>query len=70
MSAEPELIPTIRFRVVCPNGWVYDEGYAALDMARADAEACDRGHLSFSYPDHRCLGPHRVEQATWSEVER
>jgi hypothetical protein len=54
------------WRVVCPNGTtneVYIDDRDAERQARTEAEWCDRMHTD-------CVGPHRVESATWSEVTR
>lgn len=69
MSAGPGTV-----RVLCPDGAVTEEftgdpgqesAVALEHWARLAAANADDMH-----DGARCVGPHRIERATWTEVER
>lgn len=64
MDVQFENQPPDLFRVLCPDGVIYEE-CDDVDIAFEYAEYADRFH-----DGARCDGPHRVFQATeWTERE-
>lgn len=67
LPSEPS---TITLRVLCPDG------ATAEDFTDNDEERVLRwAHLAAANADDmhdgaRCIGPHRIVRATWTEVER